>query len=434
MLFFYPLFTTIASLILLPLRIAGRHKDRHRLLRRLGRGLADRMARIRSSRGAPTFWIHALSVGEVTSALPLVQGLRCAYPSACIVFSATTRSGAETARTLLASSADLVIDGPLDLGPVVPFFIRTIRPDLFILVETDFWPHWLACLARHRIPTFLVNGRISARSFDRYRRFALIFRPMFNGFSRLAMQTRADADKMVALGIKPAKVVTLGNLKFDTGGLAEKDRSPATVARQKERYGFAASAPLWICGSTHHGEEAALFRVYLRLRRDLADLQMLLAPRNIERGEEIAAIAHRMDLDCRRWSLDRSSRSPVLLLDTLGELAGCYTMAHTVFIGGSLVAEGGHNPIEPAVAAVPVFFGPHMEDFAEIAAELVGCGGAGQVAGENELHDRLHRIFTDAPLHRSMAHAAKACVDGQRGVIDRHLAEIGSLVAGTSRV
>jgi 3-deoxy-D-manno-octulosonic-acid transferase len=431
MLLLYPLFTFVLALALLPVLVllACRKKYRARIGKRLGWGLAARMAQLPAASG-PTFWMHALSVGEVTSAVPLAYGLRTAYPQARILFSVTTGTGHEVARKLLTPHVDLVIAAPVDVGWVTPYFIRILRPDLFILVETDFWWHWLHCLHCRRIPAVLVNGRISAASMTRYRRFSCFFLPMFRSFSLLAMQTAADAAQMTALGVAPDKVVTLGNLKFDTSLLGGATVNHGALAIQKERCGFAVAPPLWVCGSTHRGEEAVIFQVYRRLLEHIDGLQLALAPRNIERAGEIVELAAQHGLDCRRWSLDRQDRGPLLLLDTIGELAGCYAMADVAFVGGSLVASGGHNPIEPAAAAVPVLFGPHMEDFAEIAAELIRCGGASQVDSDDSLHNQIHHILTDRDRQRSMAEAARTCVLANRGVVRKHLDAIVPLLSG----
>ncbi|WP_306547901.1 3-deoxy-D-manno-octulosonic acid transferase [Desulfobulbus sp.] len=427
----YNMLSAFLLLLLLPLLpfILGKKKYRRRIGRRLGWGLAGQLPPL-ASESSPTFWIHALSVGEVTSALPLARGLRDAFPAARIVFSAATRSGGEVAAKLLSPHVDALIAAPLDLGPVVPFFARTIRPDLFILVETDFWPHWLHCLKRRHVPTLLVNGRISERSFVRYQRFSGFFRPMFRSFSLLSMQTGADAAKMVALGVEERRVLTLGNLKFDTSQVADQQTSPGAPGLNKERYGFSAHAPLWICGSTHRGEEELIFRVHRRLLTTLPNLQLLIAPRNIERAGEIVALGATHQCACRRWT-DGKTAGPALILDTIGELAGCYPMAETVFVGGSLVPEGGHNPIEPAAARVPVLFGPHMEDFAEIAQQLVECGGARRIDAADALAEELLRLLTNPVAHDLAAAAASACVRANRGVVGRHIDAVNALLAGT---
>jgi 3-deoxy-D-manno-octulosonic-acid transferase len=428
------LYTTVTSLLLvlaLPVLpfVVGRTRYRRRLLARLGVGLADRLATPSPPDAGPCFWVHALSVGEVTSALPLVRGLRTRWPQARIVFSATTASGDQVARTLMEPLGATVIAAPLDLGPVAPRFVRLIRPDLFLLVETDFWPNWLHCLRRAGVATLLVNGRVSAPSHARYQRFALFFRPMFRTFSLLAMQTAADADKMIHLGVDPARVVTLGNLKFATAPpLAAPDVDTSRDAA-RAAWGFAPEAPLWICGSTHPGEEEVIFDVYLRLREQIPSLQLLVAPRRIERRDEILAAARAQGLEFRTRTGDEARQGPLLLLDTIGELAGCSALGDVVFIGGSLVAAGGHNPLEAAAAGVPVLFGPHMEDFAEIAAALMACGGAHQVPAPAALAPAVEQILADPALRRSMAAAAAACVRAHSGVVDRHLEVVARLLA-----
>ncbi|MCL1981216.1 MAG: 3-deoxy-D-manno-octulosonic acid transferase [Proteobacteria bacterium] len=433
MLQLYSCLTTLLTLALLPVFIplAWRKKYRGRIGKRLGWGLAAQIKELPPA-GGPTLWIHALSVGEVTSATPLVHGLRIAYPQARILFSVTTRAGEEVARKLLTPHVDLILAAPVDLGWVAPYFLQVIRPELFLLVETDFWWHWLRRLRCWQIPAVLVNGRISAASMTRYRRFSRFFLPMFRSFSLLAMQTAVDADQMVTLGVARDKVVTLGNLKFDTSLLSGATINHGALAIQKEQHGFSVAPLLWVCGSTHRGEEAILFKVYRQLLAQIDDLQLVLAPRNVERAEEIVELASQYGLTCRRWSLEHQDRGPLLILDTIGELAGCYAMADVAFVGGSLVAAGGHNPIEPAATAVPVLFGPHMEDFAEIAAELICCGGANQVDSDHSLYNQMLCLLVDRELRRSMSEAARACVLANRGVVRNHLEAIAPLLSRIS--
>lgn len=432
MFFLYNILSLLLIILLLPVVpfFIFRKKYRLRIPQRLGFGLYRQLASLAPRAcSAPTCWIHALSVGEVTSALPLVRAIKETLPEVRIVFSATTSSGDQVARRLLSAYADAIIAGPIDLGPTVRTFIKAIQPDLFMLVETDFWPNWLHLLAGERIPLFLVNGRISEKSFIRYRRYAFFFKPMFEAFNVLSMQTEADAEKMRALGIKREKVVTLGNLKFDTLQRHIPLKEDFASRSTKEAFGFDSAAPLWICGSTHRGEEKLLFATFLQLRRTLPELQLLIAPRNIERADEISSLGHQYNLVCRRWTDARHSRGPLLILDTIGDLGACYPMADAVFIGGSLVPEGGHNPIEPAVAGIPVLFGPHMEDFAEIAAQLIDCGGARQVESGEALTAIAQRLFTDPLLQQSMARAAGDCIRANRGVVSRHLEIITGLLS-----
>jgi 3-deoxy-D-manno-octulosonic-acid transferase len=432
MLLLYKIISSFLALVLLPATplFLCRKKYRQRIAERLGLGLRRRVAQLGPiPPAASIFWIHALSVGEATSALPLVHAIRQTFPAARIICTLTTASGSRVAEDLLAPHADLLLAAPIDLGPVVPFFIRVIQPDCFILVETDFWPHWLSCLARKKIPLVLVNGRISKKSLHRYQRCTLLFRSIFQTFTLLSMQTSADAKKMVDLGVDADKVTALGNLKFDTDLSDTTGTSGAVPTPTKSSRGFAPNAPLWICGSTHDGEEEQIFAVYKSLQSTVPDLQLLVAPRNIERSQNILAAAAACGLDARTWTTHNGQQQgPVLILDTIGELASCYPMAAVVFIGGTLVAEGGHNPLEAARAGVPVLFGPHMEDFEEIAEELIRCSGALQVDSAASLSIAIEQLLSNQALQMSMAAAARQYVLENRGVVRRHLEKIAALL------
>lgn len=433
---FQPLYAILTSLILvcalplLPL-IAGKAKYRARILKRLGFGLKSQLKNSgRKPRSGPTIWIHALSVGEVTSALPLVRGLRQHLPGAFVVFSATTRSGSEVANALLAPLADAIIPAPLDLGPVVPYYLRCIQPDLFLQVETDFWPHWLFCLQQRQIPGMLVNGRISAQSFRRYQRLDVLFRPMFAAFSLLAMQTENDAGKMRKLGLDADRVLTLGNLKLDTREHGLPSMADSKIADMRRDHGFSAADPLWICGSTHPGEEEILLHIHSQLGALFPGLQLLLAPRNIERSGEIVDLLRQMHLPCRRRTTERNTAGTVLVLDTIGELAACYAMADIAFVGGSLKPFGGHNPLEPAAAGIPVLVGPYMEDFSEITQGLAEAGGVIPVHNEEELADWLRQLFSDPVQRQARGNRAAAWIEAHRGVVANHLLAVDRLLAG----
>ena len=426
----YQLITALLALVLAPLLLPVllRKKYRLRLLARCGFGLAQQLrAAPAQTPSITTIWIHALSVGEVTSAAPLVRGLAKEMAEVRLIFSAATRSGEKVARSLLADAAT-VISAPLDLGPVVPSFLRQIKPDLFILVETDFWPHWLACMARSNIPLLLVNGRISAHSFATYQRFRFLFRPMFARFSLLSMQTTADAGKIKALGIPAGKVQPLGNLKFDAAlGAGLNHKTPA-ASISREVLGLAPDAPLWICGSTHRGEEELILRAFCQIRAQVPDLLLMIAPRNIGRAGEIIALARSFGVDGCLRSTGANGQSPLVILDTLGELAGCYGLATVAFVGGSLVAQGGHNPIEPATYGVPVLFGPHMDDFSEIAGILMQAGGAQQVTTVEDLVNTLLPLLTDQAYRAVMVEKAMACIKAHSGVLRAHLLAIQTLL------
>lgn len=398
-------------------------KYRDRAPARLGFGLRKKIAAT-SFQGekSPTFWIHALSVGETTSAEPLIRGLRNQFPKCKIIFSVTTKSGKGVADLRLTQKVDAVIDGPFDILPVITYFHATIRPDLFILVETDFWPNNLLLLESKRVPTILVNGRVSEKSITGYRRMSFFFGPMFQSLSALCMQTASDKKKIESLGLPPEKVLTLGNLKFDTPELHfENEGAGLEHYLPKDRITF-------ICGSTHPGEEELLIASYLRVRKDFPDVFLIIAPRNVSRAQEIKDIANAHSLSVSMRTETKTIPSDIFILNTIGELAPCYSLAQIAFVGGSLVAKGGHNPIEPASMGIPVLFGPHMEDFSEIAQSLMECDGGKTIRNQDELSQSLKNLVQSPELRVKNGLAAKNFVHSHRGVIDKHLHLIQTLL------
>lgn len=431
MLIFYNLLQLVLLSFTLPVLLVVillRSKYRRRFWQRLGLGLLFTAFRKRGGE-RKTIWIHGLSVGEVTSALPLVAGIRNRFPDAFLFFSATTDSGAKVAAQLLSGSTDLLIPFPFDLLPVTSLFVRIVRPDLFILVETDFWPNILHTLHRQNIPAMVVNGRVSQKSFGSYRSFSFFFRPMFLTFRHLCMQTENDRANMMALGVPPERIHTLGNLKFDTPLIVNSGANSVEPPLALPDNGL-----LLVAGSTHQGEEEIILSAYLRLRADFPHLFLLIAPRDVSRGKEIQATAEAKGVTTIRRSQKSGMRegkdtfSRLLILDTIGELAACYRFADIAFVGGSLIRKGGHNPIEPAIMGAPVLFGPHMEDFAEISQELLTAGGAKRVGGEASLVQTAGDWLADDKSRKDAGLAALRCVERQQGVVERHLRLIQTLL------
>jgi 3-deoxy-D-manno-octulosonic-acid transferase len=424
MLIFYNLIQVTFLVISLPFLLALillTPKYRLRTWQRLGFGLRTLVERKKKGTGK-TIWVHGLSVGEVTSALPLISGIRNRFPGAFLVFSTATRSGAKVAEQLMADHIDLFIPFPLDILPVTASFVRLIRPDLFILVETDFWPNILSCLQRHNIPALLVNGRISHRSMASYRRFSFFSKPIFRTFRYLCMQTETDRVNMIDLGVPDERIHTLGNLKFDTPlitGSSQPQEAPIALPDD---------SLLLVAGSTHKGEEEVILAAYVRLKAAYPHLFLVIAPRNIRRGKEIQGLAAAKGITGTCRSEGKQGGRKLLILDTIGELANCYRFADIAFVGGSLQCLGGHNPIEPAVMGAPVLFGPHMEDFAEISQDLLTAGGAKRVGGEESLFQAISVWLADARLRQDAGLAALRCVEKQQGVIERHLQLIHTLL------
>ncbi|CAK8713473.1 3-deoxy-D-manno-octulosonic acid transferase [Candidatus Electrothrix laxa] len=442
----YNILLIIAGTLLFPILLLitlSREKYRGRTLERLGLTLGERQHTFNAFAKAdgetasrPVIWIHALSVGEVTSAVPLIKALRADMADALIILTVATSSGKKTAEILLQPYVQRILSSPFDLRFAVRRYILAFQPDIFIQVETDFWPNWLSLLQKLGVPTMLVNGRISKKSFTAYQRFAFFFRPMFRSFDLLSMQTEEDCRKMTMLGVPADKVIALGNLKYDMEPPDRKEKKGALPELAGE------GTPLiWVCGSTHPGEEKYIFSAFAQLlaRQDVGEgiskhlpkqlaeqLFLVLAPRDINRGQELVDLAGSFGLEAgTRTSGEKKGR--VLILDTLGELAPCYSFADLAFVGGSLVSLGGHNPIEPAIHGVPVLFGPHMEDFSEIAHELLDCGG-GKMVTKDSLADTLVALLADKKPRAMMGQAAQELVEGHRGGVQRHLQAIQGLL------
>ncbi len=397
---------------------------RKRIPARLGLGLARQTATLPPEK--IRIWVHALSVGEVTSSLPLVRALRANYPEALLLFSATTKTGEELARKSLSGAVNLFIPFPLDIVCITARFLRLISPDLFILVETDFWPNFLTGLRRRKIPTMLVNGRISEKSHGRHLRFSALFRPLFSCFSLLSMQTEADAAKMRELGVAHHTILPLGNLKYDAFATA-----PLPSSLTRRQLSIPEGRIVWIAGSTHQGEEEIILDLFTEVRRGYPALFLIIAPRSVERAGVVCASARRAGLRPHLRSSPQipDSSGDIMILDTMGELASLYAICDLAFVGGSLVAAGGHNPLEPAAHGRPVLFGPHMEDFTEIAGDLVRSGGALQCADPKELRKAIDTLLADPALLKKTGDRARDMVRRGQGVVGRHLRAIGTLIS-----
>jgi len=402
-------------------------KYRCRIVQRLGFGIQN-LFNTPPGQEKKVIWIHALSVGEVTSALPLIKGLREEIQDTFIVFSASTKTGVEVAEKNILPFADCIISAPLDLLFSVNRFIQSIQPDLFILVETDFWPNWIARLRQKKVPMMLVNGRISKHSFTTYQRFRFFFSPLFQSFSLLSMQTGQDAAQMTQLGIPADKIITLGNLKYDTALSVDENKS----AIHKSDLHLPDDCIIWLCGSTHPGEEEIIFDAFKQVKKENDRLVLIVAPRDPDRGNEIMKIAAKTGFPATRRTSPDNRPASVLILDTIGELTRCYRLAKVAFIGGSLVPCGGHNPLESAVYGVPVIFGPHMDDFQEIAGDIVRCGAGITVHSSEELTRTVKKILGDETFHAAMGKAAIQLVKNNSGVVSRHIIEIKKLLGQPS--
>jgi 3-deoxy-D-manno-octulosonic-acid transferase len=423
LIFLYNIMQSLAIIFLWPLLLAvivAKKKYGRRMLSRLGLGLPP-IEPTTASR-ARTFWLHALSVGEITSAVPLLAGLRKNWPEGKIFVTVTTTSGERLAHKLLDSMVDYILPAPLDIRLTIHRYLKLIQPDIYIHVETDFWPNLLTMMKSQSIPTVLVNGRISEQSLSSYKKYRFFFSPIFNSFNRLCMQTEQDRDNMLEFGIQKTRLYTLGNLKFDTPAIKRKINNEINDLLPSNRL-------ILTAGSTHPGEEKVFFSVYKKLKSNFANLFLIVVPRNPDRASEIATLAEDTSLRVQLRSENKPhTDSDLLIVDTIGELIDIYRASWVAFVGGSLVPTGGHNPIEPALFGIPVLFGPHMEDFSEIAAALIHSGGGTTVHDIHELQSCIQEYLNDESKRIQQGKFARECVEMQKGVIDKHLSLIRSLL------
>ncbi len=373
--------------------------------------------------GSKPIWVHAVSVGETIAAASLIRELRRQYPARKIVLSTVTATGNRTARTQVPD-ADTVIFFPFDLPGVVHRVLRKINPVLFILIETEIWPNCIRLLHRRGVPILIVNGRISKSSYRGYRRIRFMMKRVLPRISAFLMQTEEDAQRIIALGAPPAHVQNAGNIKFDRHVLPLGEMEQLAIRRD---YFLPEEGPILIAGSTHDGEEGPLMESYLQLRHTYPDLVFILAPRHPERAVEVEALLQARGLTYQKRSRPQAGRA-VLLLDTVGELMRLYGIGTVAFVGGSLVAAGGHNILEPAIYGVPVVFGPHMENFPEITEVMIDHGAGLQVKKAEGLSAAVGELLGNDTRRQAMGDAGMAVIRNNQGALERNLAVVGELL------
>ena len=367
-------------------------------------------------------WLHAVSVGEVNICTQLIKALEPRAPRLKIVVSTTTSTGMAELQKKLPSHISKIYY-PIDARRYVRRALRLINPEAIVLVEAEIWPNFLWRAADLRIPVFLVNARLSQRSFRGYRSAGFLFRRIFRSFTGIGCQNADDARRLEKLGCRPEAIHIVGNLKFDAAKLDE--RRVLDVPRMLAQLGIAPDAPVLVAGSTHAGEEKILGEVFRRLRQRFANLFLVVVPRHFERGKdagrELASDGVKFVFrnEVMPGTQFSSGEVEALLVNTTGELRYFYEHASVVFIGKSLSAEGGQNPIEPGALANPIVFGPNMQNFEAIAKLLVERGGALQVNGPSELEPAFAAILSDGDRASRMGANAQAVVKENLGAIDR---------------
>ncbi|WP_339523262.1 lipid IV(A) 3-deoxy-D-manno-octulosonic acid transferase [Pseudomonas sp. EA_35y_Pfl2_R111] len=380
-------------------------------------------------------WLHAVSVGESIAAAPLVRELLARYPQLPITITCMTPTGSERIQAMFGGSeyAGQVQHCylPYDLPWAAARFLGRVQPKLAVIMETELWPNHIHQCAKRGIPVALANGRLSERSARGYARFANLTAPMLAELDLLAVQTALEAERFSSLGARPEYVEVTGSIKFDlTIDPALLNRAAALREQWQ-----ATQRPVWIAASTHAGEDEIVLAAHRELLKQKPNALLILVPRHPERFNAVFELCQRQGFRSRRRSTgeDVQAVDQVLLGDTMGELLFLYALADIAFVGGSLVANGGHNLLEPAALGKPVLSGPHLFNFLEIAAQLRAAGALSEVADAEGLAQRVAQLWREPEAAQAMRDAGLAVMQANQGALARLLAGLGRLLEGKSQ-
>ena len=381
--------------------------------------------------GEESIWIHAVSVGEALSARALAADLKRRYPRLRLYLSTTTMAGQQVAKANLRPFVDGVFYFPFDFMFTIRRTLALVRPRLFVMMETEIWPNLLRACRKRGVRTAVVNGRISARSYPRYKLIRPFFRRVLADVDRFCMQSGESAHRLKDLGADPGRVSVTGSLKFDSLDLP----SPTAHGKPRERvlrfFRVSSHRTVVVAGSTMRGEETSVLQAFRKIKATQTHAIFIIAPRQPERFGEVERLCREAGFVTIRRSelpIDAEPRADVVVLDTIGELAQLYQLATVVFVGGSLADHGGHNILEPAIFGKPIVFGPHMSNFAEIADEFLRNKAALQVHSTPELGDTLVSLVGDSVRRAGLGAAARALVESNRGAKARTLAVVQDLL------
>ena len=413
MLGIYHFLTTIAVVFGFPLfcvlENGGRLKER----------LALNLPRLKMPKKR-RIWVHALSVGEVLSAIPVLEALKTKYPSREVVLSVKTTTGLQIAGEKLKDTVDLLVPMPLDFWWSIKRLIGTIMPAVFILVETDIWPGLLSLLKKKGVKAFLVNGRVSPHTGKAYIRWRFLAKTVLDLFELLLMQTELDESRILKTGVSRHKVRVSGNIKFDQKWESLDNRE---LRSWHELLGVKEGL-IWVAGSTHDPEETIIFNVFEKLVEVFTNLSLVICPREAARFREVTSHAQERGFKAiRRTQLPSPGEAyNVLVLDTIGELSKVYGVADVAFVGGSLTPFGGHNLLEPASFGIPVVFGPYTFNFDAMSRSLVSYGGGKRVVDESNLFSVMRELLGREDMRREIGERARAFVEGNQGALEKVMA------------
>lgn len=407
------------------IRMMAARKYRAGLRQRLGFYSSEEKKRLQSG---PYIWIHAVSVGELMAARPLLKRLKSEFPQHKTLVTTVTETGQNLARE--SEEVDYAVYLPLDLYPLCRKVMNWVQPSCLLIMETELWPNLIRAASDCMVPFFLLNARLSDRSFGNYCRAKALFAPLLNRFTHILAQSEEDRRRFLRLGTAESRASAMGNIKFDassqmdnTGGVRERWRTLFQIANEEI---------LLLGGSTFPGEESLLASVLIALRREGIPLRLAIAPRHLERVESIQAELKSAGVSILRRSALQGGESirpdSAILLDTIGELRSVYAAADLVFIGKSICGEGGQNPIEAAAWGKPILFGKNMQNFRDIAALFVRSHAARSLNDADELLAVCRELCNSPDDREDMGRKAKAVVAENRGALDRIIQTIAPIL------
>jgi len=376
--------------------------------------------------------IHAVSVGEVIAATPFIKGLRQRHPEIRLTLSTVTPTGNEVARKRLPE-VDRILYSPFDLPWSVKRFIRSVKPDIYVSVETELWPNFLREVKRSGARSLIINGRISPDAYKGYRRFRFLMKRVLSNVDLFCMQSDEDAERIRGIGAPAGSVTVTGNMKYDQKFI-EMDGD--AISAKMRLYGIDKGDKVIVAGSTHPGEDEAIISSYLESHKDSEKLRLIIVPRHIERTADIEKLVKAKGLDViRRTGLRNSEKNDVphrtvIVVDTIGELSTLYSIATVVIIGGSFIPHGGQNPLEAMYYRKPLIFGKYMFNFKQITEEILENGAGLMIEDNDSLKVALQGLLNNSGKQQEMGEKGYHIITKNRGAVERNIAIIEKFISG----